>query len=189
MNEGIERERQEKISAYLLIYLAVSFLGWVWETVFVSVRAGCLRDRGLLALPVCPVYGNGVLLLYLLLGTPHEGRGLIRKMRSPVARYASYFLASLVIPTAVELLIGLAMDKLFSRRLWNYKKYPLNLDGYICVSASLVWAVGAVLFMRFVFPAIKKLVFSMPREKMLPSAAALGLASVIDLTVSLISSV
>lgn len=49
---------------YLLIY---SFLGWVIEVVFVSIRDKQLRNRGFFNLPFCLSYGVAMDILILVL--------------------------------------------------------------------------------------------------------------------------
>ena len=51
-----------QICWYFLIY---SCIGWCLEVTFHAVSLGLVINRGFLNGPVCPVYGFGMLLLYL----------------------------------------------------------------------------------------------------------------------------
>ena len=42
------------IANWFYIY---SFLGWLWETCYVSVRKGKLINRGFINGPLCTIYG------------------------------------------------------------------------------------------------------------------------------------
>ena len=53
-----------------IIFAAVSFLGWCFEKVGRLIVYGGIGDRGFLSLPVCPIYGYTVLLVFFLAGTP-----------------------------------------------------------------------------------------------------------------------
>ena len=81
-----------------------SFLGWLWETIF-SFFLRSPNDRGFLLLPVCPIYGFALILVYLLFGTPADMRLLGHPVfrSKPVLRYLSYFLAAALLSTAIEL--------------------------------------------------------------------------------------
>lgn len=52
------------IANWFYIY---SFLGWLWETCYVSVRKGKLINRGFINGPLCTIYGCGALAVYLIL--------------------------------------------------------------------------------------------------------------------------
>ena len=60
---------------YILLFTFVfgAFIGWLLETIFVSIMAGHLVDRGFLIGPLCPIYGFGALFLRLFLGVPRKG--------------------------------------------------------------------------------------------------------------------
>lgn len=53
-----------QIAWYFLIY---SFLGWVVEVVYQALEKGLVVNRGFLNGPVCPIYGFGVVGLFLLM--------------------------------------------------------------------------------------------------------------------------
>jgi len=61
--------------------VVLSFLGWLWETIF-SFFLRSPNDRGFLLLPICPIYGFALILVYLLFGTPAD----MRLLGHPVLR-------------------------------------------------------------------------------------------------------
>ena len=62
----------------------------------------------------------------------------------------------------MEYVVGLFFDKVFHLRLWDYTGVPYNVNGYVCLPVSLVWAVLIFLFMRFLFLPIKRVVGKVP---------------------------
>ena len=44
-----------------------SFLGWLWESSYVSIKEKKLVNRGFVAGPVCTIYGFGAVIVYLIL--------------------------------------------------------------------------------------------------------------------------
>ena len=52
------------IISWFLIY---SFLGWVWETAYVSLKEGEFINRGFINGPLCTIYGHGAVTVYLIL--------------------------------------------------------------------------------------------------------------------------
>ena len=70
------------ISRYVCLFMIYSFMGWVYETLFCTIKEGRWEDRGFLYGPGCPIYGTGavtisVLLPLTLAGLPHfrSGKG------------------------------------------------------------------------------------------------------------------
>lgn len=44
-----------------------------------------------------------------------------------------------LIITLIELLVGEILTRVFSLQVWDYSDLPLNFDGVICLSFSLLW--------------------------------------------------
>lgn len=132
--------------AYFLIY---SCLGWCLEVVYAAVTTGKLVNRGFLNGPVCPIYGFGmVIVLYAL--TPLVDNILL------------LYLGGVILPSALELVGGWALYKLYRTRWWDYSDYPFNIGGYICLEFCLLWGVGTLVVMRIVHPIIAGLVAMVP---------------------------
>ena len=57
-----------KVFYYLVCFWGLyAVIGWLWETMFCSLRDGHFVDRGFLAGPYCPIYGFGiVVVLYVI---------------------------------------------------------------------------------------------------------------------------
>ena len=135
--------------------MLLSFFGWGFETVYFLIIKGEIVDRGFLTLPFCPIYGCTLIALYLLLGTPKK---------NTLWRNLLYLSLCFLLPTVAELSIGFLFDKAWDCRLWSYSKYKYNVCGYICLRNSILWGVMAFLFMKYLFPPIKKAVGKIPRR-------------------------
>ena len=134
------------ILAFFLIY---SCLGWCLEVVYAAATTGQLVNRGFLNGPVCPIYGFGMILVLFFL-TPLEDSLLL------------LYLGGVLLPSALELVGGWVLYKLYRTRWWDYSDRPFNIGGYICLEFSLLWGVGALLMVKAVHPAIAALVDIVP---------------------------
>ena len=148
---------------WLVVWL-ISFLAWVMETIYCSLLAGQLVDRGLLILPFCPLYGLTIGVIDWLIGTPLEGGMMLNKIQSGVKRFVLYFLLATLIPTVAEFLTGLFFDGLLGVRLWYYAEQPFTLMGYVCLQVSLLWGILLTTFMLFGYPFIRKVISMIPRK-------------------------
>ena len=50
---------------WALFFFLYSFLGWVWESCYVSLRQGRWVNRGFLNGPLLPIYGFGAVAILL----------------------------------------------------------------------------------------------------------------------------
>ena len=131
-----------QILAYFLIY---SCLGWCLEVVYAAATTGQIVNRGFLNGPVCPIYGFGMVIVLFAL-TPFA--------RSTLALY----IGGVILPSALELVGGWALYRLYHTRWWDYSDKPFNIGGYICLEFSLLWGVGTLVMMKAIHPPIAGLV-------------------------------
>lgn len=171
-------------------FFIISFLGWLYETLLVYLQSGEFCDRGFLRLPFCPIYGGVICLLYLLVGTPKEGRfadgveafaerkgwssGVAR-----VLRYVGYFLLSMLFATVGELIIGLIFENA-GCTLWSYYGFACNYKGVICLPISLFWGFLITVVMRYPFQWLIRGLEKIPRIVLIVASVALGLALSVD---------
>ena len=178
-------DKRATFSRYLLILLFISLIGFLWETIYMSIKFEGFLDRGFLTLPFCPIYGISIMVVYFLIGTPLEGRGILKNVHRKWLRYTLYFILAMAIPTLMELATGWFFDEIVGRRLWTYEGNWMNFRGYICPSVTLFWGVSLTLAMRFIFPHIKNLFFKMPDRYAKAIALSLGIMVSLDFIINL----
>ena len=149
-------------SSYYLLTVVLSFLGWCFETGYVYLRWGKWSDCGFMTLPFCPIYGCTLMAVYWVMGTPHQARGILKRVQPNILRYVFYLGLAFLIPSIMEWLVGYFFDNVFHLRLWSYKDMPYNVNGYVCLPISLIWAGLIFLFMRFLFLPLKGAVGKIP---------------------------
>ena len=135
-----------QVFAYFLIY---SCLGWCLEVIYAAVTTGTLINRGFLNGPVCPIYGFGMVIVLFALTPLSHSLFLL-------------YLGGVILPSALELVGGWALYKLYHTRWWDYSDYPFNIGGYICLEFSLLWGVGTLIVMKLVHPIIANAVALIP---------------------------
>ena len=109
------------IANWFYIY---SFLGWLWETCYVSVRKGKLINRGFINGPLCTIYGCGALAVYLILLPISDNLLLL-------------FVGGVVVATALEYVTAVLMENIFHTSWWDYSDNKFNFQGRICLGCSL----------------------------------------------------
>ncbi|MGI6010661.1 MAG: putative ABC transporter permease [Ruminococcus sp.] len=134
---------------WMLCFYIYSFIGWCWESVYVSCLKKRWVNRGFMRGPFLPIYGSGALIM-LIVSQPVQDN-------IPLT-----FLAGMVGATALELVTGAAMEALFKVRYWDYSKKKFNYKGYICLSSSLAWGAFTILLTRFLHKPVHSLLLTMP---------------------------
>ncbi len=126
------------VSLYYIIswFFIYSFLGWVWESAYVSVKKRKLVNRGFINGPLCTIYGAGAMCVYLFLRPGEENPALL-------------YVGGVVLATLLEYITGWLMERIFHTRWWDYSNQKYNLHGYICLTSSLAWG-GFTLLLFYV---------------------------------------
>lgn len=128
-----------QVSSILFIFIFYSFLGWLLESIFGSIRRKKLVNRGFLYGPFCPIYGFGVVLLIIATNNFLNNILLL-------------FIFSTLIISLLEYTTGFALEALFNATWWDYSTRHFNIKGRICLSFSLLWGLLSVAFLKFINP-------------------------------------
>ena len=152
-------------------------IGWCVEVVYAAVKEHKLVNRGFLCGPICPIYGFGMVgLVYSVQLIPLPDSGSMSAV--------SIFFIGMVLTTAIELVGGWVLYKLYHIRWWDYSKMKYNLGGYICPQFSLLWGLGSVLMIKVVHPLLARGSNPMPFRVMLILDIVLLIIFVVDVIVS-----
>ena len=160
------------LAQWALFFFLYSFLGWIWESCYVSVREGRWINRGFLHGPFLPIYGFGAvsILMFTL----------------PVAQSIPLvFFMGMAGATLLEYITGYTMERLFLVRYWDYSMYRWNLNGYICLPASLCWGAFSLLLIRLVHPILSNWVSALPAVAATSAALLLATALLADTLLSM----
>jgi uncharacterized membrane protein len=121
------------LTAAFIIY---SMLGWLVESIYMSLCNRKLTNRGFGRGPFCPIYGFGGVIGYLIL---HPLRGHLVQL----------YLVGALLATAFEYLVGRLMLKIFGEVWWDYNEKPCNFQGIICLESTVAWGFYAIIIIVF----------------------------------------
>ena len=158
-------------------FFLYGFIGWGVEVVYAAVKTHKLVNRGFLCGPICPIYGFGMVgLIYSVSLIPMPDSGSM----SAVA----IFFIGMILTTAIELVGGWALFKIYHIRWWDYSNMKFNLGGYICPQFSLLWGLGSVLMIKVIHPLLARGSSPMPFNIMLIVDVVLSVLFVVDVAAS-----
>ena len=142
------------ISRYVCLFMVYSFMGWVYETVFCTVKGGKWENRGFLIGPICPIYGTGAVIISLLMDRTIGNGADIRLWQ--------IYLISVVGSALLEYITSWTLEKLFHAVWWDYSNLPLNIHGRISLFTSLGFGLGGLLIVYVIAPFTVSVVGRIP---------------------------
>lgn len=159
------------IAQWLLVFYIYCFLGWIFESIVVSVQQKRLVNRGFLRGPMLPIYGFGATIM-LHVALPLAGH--------PVQIY----FAGLVVATAFEYVVGVLMEAIFKVKYWDYSEHRFQFQGRICLQSSLAWGALSVLLSYVLHPPVEWLLEEYGTVPLMFTVAVLSVYFLTDVTAS-----
>ena len=132
-------------------FLVYSILGWVVESVYISICNKKLTNRGFSRGPLCPIYGVGALTVYFILYPYSHNRVLL-------------FLLGAILATLIEWITACIMQKLFGEVWWDYHDKPLNYKGILCLESTIAWGFYTLILFGVLQNFVERIVETIPRR-------------------------
>lgn len=137
------------LTQMFLYFVLYSFLGWCMESTYCSIKEHHLINRGFLHLPICPIYGAGVIIMVNFF-TPF--------LFNP---FLFYLMATLVM-SAWEYFVGWLLETTTHMKYWDYSDRRFNLKGRICLGNCIWWGIISYVIIYWVHPVFVHLFSLLP---------------------------
>ena len=95
------------VHQWVLLFYLYCFMGWIWESCYVSLKNHKWVNRGFLKGPLLPIYGSGAIVV--LISTLVVQKNLVL-----------VFIIGMIAATILEYITGALMEKLFQLTLCKY---------------------------------------------------------------------
>lgn len=128
------------ILQYLFIFITGATMGWLIEIVFRRFYGPSKKwiNPGFLSGPYLPLYGTGVVFLYIV--------------SSLTINIGVKILVFAAITTLIEYATGIFFLKGYNTRLWDYSNEKFNFKGIIAPKFSLYWTLLSLVFYYLLYP-------------------------------------
>lgn len=160
------------LAKYVILFFIYSIFGWLFENICQLIEQHKVSNRGFLIGPYCPIYGTGALLIHILL-----------------KRYASdivvLFIMSIIVCSILEYITSYIMEKTFNARWWDYSDKKFNINGRICLEASIPFGLLGTISLYFINPFIFYLLDKVPNNILTIIAIILSFIIALDFSISL----
>ena len=129
------------------VFIIGSMIGYGVETIVAIIQNGHFASRqSLLYGPLIPVYGVGLVAYYLVISKIKDTGNL------------KIFIITMVLGGIVEYLFSFFQEKFFGTVSWDYSNLWFNINGRTSLLHCLYWGTGGVLFVKYIYPFIEKLI-------------------------------
>jgi len=134
----------------ILCFLAYSFLGWILETAFKSMRDRQFVNSGFLYGPFTPIYGFGaiIVLQWLAIIDP------LVLLAGPVLSLTIKVVSIIVLASLLEYCTGTLLETLFNRRWWDYSDERFQIKGRVSLKYSIFWGIMGYSLLQTIQPLI-----------------------------------
>lgn len=132
---------------YFLMMSLISFLGFLLENIWISVRKGYVDNRNM-NLPFLLGYGIAVMFIYFVLGVPDKSNVFL------------YCAICFIIVSLGEILLGTVVEKICGIHYWDYTSLPLHFTRYTSLFTSIGFSLIITGFMKYAFVPIMDLMHS-----------------------------
>ena len=129
------------------VFIIGSMIGYGVETIVAIIQNGHFPSRqGLLYGPLIPVYGVGLVAYYLVISKIKDKGNL------------KIFIITMFLGGIVEYLFSFFQENIFGTVSWDYSNLWFNINGRTSLLHCLYWGTGGVLFVKYIYPFIEKLI-------------------------------
>lgn len=135
-----------------LLFIVGGTCGWAIELFFRRFVHKKWVNPGFLVGPCLPLYGTGVVFLYIICSFDYSF------IANEVWRTVFVIALITVVMTLVEYVTGLIFIVGLKVKLWDYSKRPGNIQGIICPLFTFFWGVIGAAYCLFVHPLLMKAV-------------------------------
>ena len=160
------------LTQMFLYFVWYSFLGWCMESTYCSIMEKHLINRGFLHLPLCPIYGAGVLIMVNFF-TPFTGNPLL------------FYVMATVVMSAWEYFVGWLLEVTTHMKYWDYSHRRFNLKGRICLGNCLWWGVASYFVIYWIHQATIRLLGTLPVLARQITAYVLAAAVIADTVITI----
>ena len=156
---------------YVFEFTAAGFAGWIYEVVTVWILFRRFENRGMLHLPIIPIYAFGAFILLALL----------RKKRNPLFIFA----AATVVTTVFELAASYLLEFIFHDQFWTYEGWYFSILDRSSLISSSIFGIMAVGYFFMLHPLSGKLSKKLPESVCFGAGVFLAAGILTDTVISI----
>ena len=159
---------KNEISKMFLLFIFYSFVGWVYEIVYETfLEHWTFMPREFFRGPICPIYGIGGLILFLLFKPLMENKKI-----AAFAKLIIVFIVTFAVASLLELVMSYILEMTTGGWPWqSYVNYAFNFGGRVSLPTSIKFGFIGVAFIFLMYKHIKIFLEMLERKGILTKVA------------------
>lgn len=154
-------------------FFVYSILGWLVESIYMSICNKKITNRGFIRGPICPIYGVGALSVYFILKPFSQN-------------YILLYFCGAILATFLEYLTAKLMIRIFGDVWWDYNNKPFNYKGILCLESTIAWGFYTVFMFAFLHKFVEAVVSGYPSSVGIRIGTIVIVYFMLDFTISLL---
>lgn len=152
------------ISKLFILFIFYSFIGWVYEIAYETfLEHWVFMPREFFRGPICPIYGIGGTLLFLIFEPIMRNKKIIN-----ILKILYVFIVTFVISSILELLMSYILEVFTGGWPWqNYANYAFNFGGRISLPTSIKFGIIGIIFIFFLYNIINDFLYFLGKKDLL----------------------
>ena len=102
----------------LWYFIIISFLGWLFSSLYHFFSEKKFYDNGFLTLPFCPAYGAGAVICYVV-------------FKPLTDNFLIFFIGSALLLSFFTVIAGFIGKKILGCKPWDYSNLKFNIGSYL----------------------------------------------------------
>lgn len=141
----------------IFIFMIYGFIGWCWETPYVSLHQKAFVNRGFLNGPFISIYAFGAIFMI-------QSEAFLQEIlpTNAIIQFLIIVLYASVMSSLLEYITSYIMEQAFHTRWWNYSDHRFNLQGRICLYYSIGWGVVGYGIVKWIHPIVRLFIANLP---------------------------
>ena len=128
------------------VFIIGGILGYIVETFFYLIKYHhYVNKQGLIYGPFKPIYGLGAIILtytyYLIKNKSNR----------------NIFIFGMITGSVFEYIASLVLEYVFKSYIWDYSKFPLNINGRVYLPYVILWGLLSLIWIKLIYLPLKML--------------------------------
>ena len=141
---------------FINCFFFFSILGFLFESLtFIIIKKP--YNSSVLYGPWTTVYGIAFFIIRFI------GKRVQKLHLSKPREILLFFLLNMIVLSALEFISGELILAISKVRYWNYQNMTWNIDGFICLEASLFWGFSSTILYYLIYPKIETFLQKIPK--------------------------
>ena len=169
----------DNINFGFILIIVGSIVGFIIENVRTCIiKDHCILRQGLLYGPFIPVYGAGLLLLFLVY------KNKIFQHKNIIVKIIISFVLGFILGSIIEFIFSYAQEKIFGTISWSYKHLKYNFHGRISLKHASLWGLLGIAFNMLLLPPLLKLKEKLDKKWIRIVTYVITMLFIIDIIIS-----